>query len=167
MGALGKVSATPPDPHILPSKCLSGHHSSGGGVLRTKPPAGWLAHIEELRHLPADILMGLQALRDEPAPNITRPEAWDEIVADAVTLAVDGWARRALALGWDPLELFGCAPDPEGDDDRLGVAASLCGRQVLRLTLDAAHVTDGSTRWRLIRRDHLDPDMVYLWEYGR
>lgn len=117
--------------------------------------------------LPADLASGLALLRRQSAAPVTRLDVWATTVIDATMLAADGWATQALALGWHPLELFGCAVDAMGDNDRLGLAASLSGRRVLSITADHADMSNGRLRWRVGRPGLLGADMHYLWSYDR
>ena len=72
----------------------------------------------------------------------------------------------ALAEGWHPLELFGCAADAEGDDYRLGLAARLDGRDILRVDDRSVVILAGVQRVTLWRNTTVE-NTVYLWEYGQ
>jgi len=94
----------------------------------------------QFRALPPHLVQGLAALQSRAPPQITRPEIWLAVVADAVRLAADGWAAQALRLGWSPLELWGCSPERGGNPDHDGLAVWIDGRRVL--------LVDGASCWR-------------------
>lgn len=119
--------------------------------------------------LPASVVMGLRSLAKMAAPRVTRPEVWPEIVADALNLASEGWAVRALSLGWSPLNLWGCSPlrGDEANPDHDGLAVRLCGRRLILLDDSGALIdAGGNHRARFSRRHHSD-GAIFLWELGR
>ena len=119
-----------------------------------------------MRALPTDLVRGIARLHRQPAPRVTKPDVWPVIVGDALYLATTGWASDALALGWHPLELFGCATAVEGDDDRLGLAGRLDGRDVVDISQEAALLRVASAP-AILRRNSSFEGTTYLWEYGR
>lgn len=116
--------------------------------------------------MPPEIDAGLLWLDRQPAPEITRPQVWPVIVADALMLAQQGWAGKALALGWHPLELFGCCADREGDDYLLGLAGWLDGRELDEVHDAGAIAIDRDQRAYFNRKRSID-GAIYLWEYLR
>jgi hypothetical protein len=136
---------------------------------RTRPPLVIRLTDEQhamLRRAPRWLLNGLRILRDGPPPPVARPDLWEEIVHDAVRFVADGWAEVALKDGWEPLELYGCAAAPEGDEHLLGVCARLASRRVIRVSTVGVTVATAGAPLVLARR-RLAGKMVYLWEYGR
>jgi len=115
--------------------------------------------------LPAPIRAGLYELLRQPCPRITRPEAWPEIIGDAVRLADEGWATQALALGWEPAHLWGCSPDRGGNTDHDGLAVMLAGRRIILLDERAA-IIDAGNGARALFNVRLMPGAVLLWELG-
>lgn len=115
--------------------------------------------------MPVGIAAGLAALRTMAAPRITRPEVWPGIVADAVRLVDEGWAAKALALGWEPAHLWGCSPDKGGNPDHDGLAVLLAGRQIVMLDEAAAIMESRAGTHRLF---NLRPmaGAIMLWELG-
>jgi hypothetical protein len=111
--------------------------------------------------LPSSVLAGLDRLRLQAAPRLERPEVWPEIVADALALVTDGWAGKALALGWTPLQLWGAHLDTPG------LAAWLAGRRIALLHDSCCTVADGPNRWAVFNRREPAPGTVFLWEWGR
>jgi hypothetical protein len=115
--------------------------------------------------LPPSITNGLNQLRKMAAPNLYRPERWPLVVSDALRLARDGWAAKAMALGWDPLDVFGAVPDPHGEPAGDGLAVWLAGRKLLALTADYAVVDDvDGARSYFNRREQIGA--VLLWSLG-
>jgi len=89
---------------------------------------------------------------------------------DAVRLIRDGWAEKALALGWTDLDLFGVGAKDSWDFS--GLAVWLQGRELLALTPDDAVVrTETGRAW--FRRQgwghgkDADSPTIPLWEFGR
>lgn len=116
--------------------------------------------------LPPSIVAGLKKLRSMAAPKLRRPEVWPGVVSDAVRLARDGWAAKALALGWLPLDLFGAVVDPDGDPFADGLAVKLGGRPIIAMCASFATVDDGSGG-RVFLHCATGEDVRLLWELGR
>lgn len=94
--------------------------------------------------LPEPFSRGLAALRSMPAPRMKQPEFWPIIVRDCVSLETNGWASRALALGWHPLNLWGVSEAVGGIADLEGLGVWLCGRRILLLDASSCIVADSS-----------------------
>ena len=122
-------------------------------------------NVTNVTGLPADVLSGLERLKVASAPRLMRPERWPIAVADALRLAVDGWAAQALGLGWSPLDLFGAVPASGGDPTADGLAVKLQGRKVLALCGSFATVADTGGRSFLHRGNNGGARL--LWELGR
>jgi hypothetical protein len=103
--------------------------------------------------LPADCVNGLSRLQSMPRPRLLRPDRWPAAVSNALLLARDGWAAKALALGWTDLDLFGAVPDADGDPAGDGLAVWLAGRKLLALTADYAVADDPRGRSYFNRRE--------------
>ena len=123
-------------------------------------------NVSNVMGLPADIRRGLTFLANAPAPRVRCPDIWPGVIGDALRLAAEGWAGRALALGWSPLDLFGAVPHLGGNPDGDGLAVTLRGRHVLALCASFATVEGPDcSRAYLYRPD--DPTAVPLWKLGR
>jgi hypothetical protein len=116
--------------------------------------------------LPPSIVDGLAHLANAPAPRLIVPDAWPIAVADALRLASDGWAQKALALGWSDLDLFGAVPDRDGDPYADGLAVKLGGRSILALCASFATVTSGGASRTYLHRGNND-GAVLMWALGR
>ena len=86
--------------------------------------------------LPHGVTAGLRRLNVMRPPRLLKPDAWPVAVSDALRLARDGWAAKALALGWHELDLFGAVPDPRGRP---------CGRRDGRMAQWSGAVGDHGT----------------------
>jgi hypothetical protein len=117
-----------------------------------------------------EVRAGIAALRRmAPPPGAASDEVWRQIVADAVTIERRGWADQALALGWDPLDLFGCGW--AGERIFEGLAVWLAGRSVVLLDARSAIVADGRERAIFYRRPFASDtnhsrSPVFLWSAG-
>ena len=95
-----------------------------------------------------------------------RPDLWPLVVADALGLARDGWAAKAMALGWTDPDLFGAVPDPDGDPAGDGLAVWLGGRKLLAITAEYAVAEDvGGGRSYFNRSTRLGTTL--LWDIGK
>ncbi len=121
--------------------------------------------------LPADIAAGLERLQRVPTGRFRGDTtAWARVVDDAHALAIDGWAGKALALGWSAHDVFGIGP--RDSLDFAGLAAWLEGREVVVMNADRAlaRSADGMAcfergGWGHGRDASADP--VLLWQFGR
>ncbi len=115
--------------------------------------------------LPDDVAAGLRRLKMMRAPRVLRPDEWPVAVSGAAYLANSGWASKALALGWSPLDLFGAVTDRDGYADADGLAVWLGGRPLLAICATYASVGDGTGRAYFNRCNRLGDTL--LWEIGR
>ncbi len=130
------------------------------------------AQSRPLRDLPSGVVTGLRLLEQSSAPpKLERPASWRPVVADALRLANEGWAARALALGWSAHDLFGIGP--VDDWEFSGLAVWLGGRTIV--TLDSAcAVAEGGQGFGSIfirggmgHGTHPTITPVLLWEFAR
>jgi len=116
--------------------------------------------------LPDVVGHGLVALRSMRTPRLLHPDRWPLVVSDALSLACDGWAAKAIALGWSPLDLFGVVPDSLGDPADDGLAVWLGGRRLIALcgTYAVVEYNDGGRSYYNRRQA---AGAVLLWELGK
>lgn len=126
-----------------------------------------LATLAGLAALPGTISAGLASLDESRSPttNSAAP-TWAAVVRDAKRLAAEGWAAKALALGWSLLDLFGAVTDPAGDPEADGLAAKLSGRRVLAISDKFATVENGPNARAFIYRRPNEGARL-LWALGR
>jgi hypothetical protein len=123
--------------------------------------------------LPDDLAAALRRLEMMPAPRKLQQSAnWRGVIADAMVLARDRWAAKAMALGWSVSDLFGVGA--KTDWDFQGLAVWLDGRRIIMLDEKQAIVAGnpGDHRSAFIRggmRHGTDPvvEPAMLWEFGR
>lgn len=113
----------------------------------------------------ADALRRLEAL--PPPAKVSSLDAWHRVVADALSLARDGWASNAIALGWTAADLYGIGPRDSNEWDAL--ATWLQGRRVAVLTEWSARTECGDTFYREAYMRPNSPRIrpVWLWDFGR
>jgi hypothetical protein len=74
-------------------------------------------------------------------PDDVPQRRWLQFIGDCGAFLDSGWAAKAVALGWGPLDLFGCDRlKPFARIDRLGLLWLLNGRRLLALTADSATI---------------------------
>jgi len=95
------------------------------------------------------------------------PTRWLRFIDDCGRFLDDGWAARAGALGWGPLDLFGCNRDkPFARISQAGLLWLLEGRKLLALTRDTATITTHSGGSLTFYRRQLEAGGVLAWEMG-
>ena len=66
---------------------------------------------------------------------------WEQFIDDCGRFFGQGWANRAEALGWGPLDLFGCDRErPLGRYDGMGLLWIIQGRRLVALTAHTATI---------------------------
>ena len=110
----------------------------------------------------AEAFAGLDATR--PPADIP-PARWQQFVDDGGRI-LDQWAAQAKALGWSPLELFGCdRPRPLARTDNTGLIWLLRGRRLLALTAETATIENKNAPPHKYRRCINEPGRAALaWE---
>jgi hypothetical protein len=109
----------------------------------------------------------LAGLNPDLAPGNIPLRRWKQFVDDAGRFLDGGWAVRADALGWSPLNLFGCDRNkPFARIDHQGLLWLLNGRRLVELRADAAAIETQSGAQLTFRRClPNDPKSVVLpWE---
>lgn len=109
----------------------------------------------------ASLHQALGRLQGMPRPtDLYELADWRGVLMDAEHLVHDGWAKQALALGWDMRELFGAG------DSFDGLASWLCDRRVALLSADSAICLGYDGSRSMYRR--VDPStLTLLWEWPR
>jgi hypothetical protein len=92
---------------------------------------------------------------------------WVQFIDDCGRFLGCGWAASASALGWNPLDLFGCDRErPFARIDRAGLLWLLDGSKLVMLTVDLAGIeANGTGSRQTYRRKPLELGHVALaWE---
>jgi hypothetical protein len=91
---------------------------------------------------------------------------WLAFVDDCGRFLDAGWAERAAALGWGPLDLFGCDRErPFARIDRMGLLWLLDGGKLIELHRDRALIETTAGARQCFRRKPVDIGCVVLaWE---
>jgi hypothetical protein len=71
-----------------------------------------------------------------------------------------------LALGWSPLELWGCSPVRGGNPDHDGLAVWIDGRRAVLLNADCCMVETAPGSHSFFNRRQAG-GAVFLWDIGR
>ena len=133
------------------------------GIARVTKAAKAETGLASLAALARELADGVERLSRMPPPRLLNPSAWPVVVADAHRLLDEGWAAKALALGWSAFDLFGAVTDKDGDPSGDGLAVWLGGRRIALLSARTCTVKDGANRRaEFTRRD--TPRRVLLWE---
>ena len=99
------------------------------------------------------------------APCDVSPKRWLGFIDDCGRFLDEGWAERAEALGWSPLDLFGCDRiKPSVRLDRAGLLWLIDGRKLLALTADTAAIATASGSSLTFRRCSNEPGRSLAWE---
>ena len=108
----------------------------------------------------------LARLDPNKPPRDVPPRRWLSFVDDCGCFLDGGWAARAAAFGWGPLDLFGCdRVRPFARVDHLGLLWLLNGASVVELHRDRAILeTQRGTRQCYRRRPVEVGRVVLAWE---
>lgn len=90
---------------------------------------------------------------------------WLQFINDCGLFLDNGWAARAVALGWGPLDLFGCNLEkPLARISQAGLLWLLEGKKLLALTADTAVIATESGSELTFYRRQLEISGVLAWE---
>jgi hypothetical protein len=90
---------------------------------------------------------------------------WGLFLDDAGEFVKEGWAVRAVALGWEPHDLFGCDRiRPHARIDRLGLVWLLHGRPVAAITAGTATMSTARGGHLTYYRRGQIREQVFPWQ---
>lgn len=114
----------------------------------------------------AEVLARLD--RTKPPADVPPPR-WLLFIDDCGRFLDGGWAARAAAFGWGPLNLFGCDRErPFARLDRLGLIWLVNGGAVVELHRDRAIIERQGGARQCYRRRPVEVGLVVLaWELAR
>lgn len=126
------------------------------------------APVADTFGLDAELCANLDRLAHLPPPRrLADAKHWQTVISDALRLARDGWAAKALALGWDVEDLFGVGRN--NSDEFEGLAVWLAGRDLLAISDWKARTICGAIFYREAfgRPNSPRQPAVPLWHFGR
>jgi len=93
-------------------------------------------------------------------------DRWQRFIEDCECFHRLGWANRAEALGWGPLDLFGCDRErPLARYDHMGLLWIIQGRKLVALKAETATVDTLTGSLQIYPRVPIGPDRIVLaWE---
>jgi hypothetical protein len=98
-------------------------------------------------------------------PNDVPPGRWLGFIDDCGRFLDQGWASTAAALGWGPLDLFGCDRERPFVHDHRGLLWVLNGGSILQMHRDRATIkTQGGAQQTYRRRPVEVGRVVLAWE---
>jgi hypothetical protein len=101
-------------------------------------------------------------------PSDISPIRWLRFIDDCGPFLDEGWALRAIALGWGPLELFGCNRDKPFDRiSQAGLLWLLEGQKLVALTADTAAISASRGGKLTFYRRQLESGGVLAWDLDR
>jgi hypothetical protein len=103
--------------------------------------------------------------RLDPAnpPGDVPPVRWTQFINDCGRFLDQGWAQRCAALGWGPLDLFGCDRErPFGRIDHQGLLWLLDGNKIVELHRDKAIIETRTAAHQTYRRRPVEVGRVVL-----
>jgi hypothetical protein len=158
LGALGDLATEPREP-AKPFSLAQRAAAIWGEVEEERA-----AIIEYDGGVPRAWAEALARLDPNRPPVGVLPKYWLRFINACGRFVDGGWHQKAAALGWGPLELFGCSRDhPFRDVDRMGLLWRIGDYEVEALTRDTACVTTpGGMLYA--RRRPTAPGSVLAWE---
>jgi hypothetical protein len=98
-------------------------------------------------------------------PQMYPPRRWQRFVTDVGPFLDSAFCAVAAALGWGPLDLFGCDCDrPFARIDQAGLLWSLNGDRLLAISEDIAVLETGTGARQVFRRKPNGAGRVLAWE---
>jgi hypothetical protein len=162
----GRGHLNPPKPS---KDTLAALHGSGGYIL---PYLSWskreeerAAIIEYEANAPRDWAEALAQLdRTKPPAEITRGR-WLLFLDDCGRFLDGNWANCARALGWEPLDLFGCdRRHPLRQLSRAGLLWLVAGGRLIAMSAELAVVERDDHERRKYARLGVQSGVVLAWQ---
>lgn len=115
--------------------------------------------------VPRDWAEAFAHLDPDRPPADVPVKRWQQFVDDCGRFLDGQWPARAAALGWQPVDLFGCdRRKPFHRIDRQGLLWLLDGRELLAMTEDGAVIECEDGVRQTYRRRRGQPGRVLPWE---
>lgn len=107
----------------------------------------------------------LKRLNPDRPPGDIPLRRWHAFIADVGKFLEDGWADRAMALGWRAHDLFGCDRNrPFARLDQAGLLWFLNGDRVIAVTTETAVIEKHRGTRQTWRRKAAEAKQVLVWE---
>jgi hypothetical protein len=150
----------------------TGAIESRAPTLPTDPAAIWgiaeedrAAITEHDGLIPRAWAEGFARLHPDRPPGDVPRHRWQRFVDDVGRFLDDQWADKATALGWGPLDLFGCDRDrPFARINHAELLWLLSGDRLLALTENTATIATKTGARQTYRRKPSEPGGVLAWE---
>lgn len=108
---------------------------------------------------------GVTQLHPARPPADVPPGRWRRLLDDIARFIDSDFAASAAALGWDPIDLFGCdAERPNARLDKAGLLWMLGAGRLVALTANTATIEFPSGSRQIWRRRSSGPGRVLAWE---
>ena len=108
---------------------------------------------------------GFARLDPDKPPGDLPPARWCTFIDDIGRFLDSPFCPSAAALGWGPLDLFGCDSDrPFTGVDKAGLLWLLDGGRLIALTADTATIETRTGARQTYRRKPGEPGRVLAWE---
>lgn len=126
------------------------------------------AIIEHDGKIPRDWADGFAGLHPDRPPGDVPLKRWQQFLDDIGGFLDAGWAETATALGWGPLDLFGCdRHQPFARIDCSGILWLLNGGKVVELDHEKITIQTRGAARQTYRRKPDEPGRVLAWELVR
>jgi hypothetical protein len=133
---------------------------------------GWMdadeeraAIVENDGRAPRAWAEGFARLDRARPPDDVPQRRWLQFIDDCGTFLDSGWPAKAAALGWGPLDLFGCNRyRPFSRIDHMGLLWLLNGRKLVALTAYSATIRTPSGSTLTFHRKLAERAVVVAWE---
>jgi len=124
------------------------------------------AIIEHKAGIPHAWAEGFARLDADSPPADVPPQRWRQFVDDTGLFLDAGWAAKAAALGWGPLDLFGCNRErPFARIDHAGLCWLINSNKLVALSESAAFIeTRTGVRQTYRRKPVSDGETALAWE---
>ena len=132
---------------------------------RRSETEGWASDASATSSALGEWHEGVARLDPDRPPLDVPGRRWEQFIADARRLFDDGTIARAIELGWDELDLFGCDDRaPYARIDQQGSVWLVGGNRVVSVSSSAAVIEMRTTRKQQTYRRRLsDPRRVLAW----
>jgi hypothetical protein len=160
--AVTTVTPVTHEPRKFQENDVTSSHSyhSGETSIRYEERAAIIEYEGAVPRSRAEIMARL----DPTNPPVGVPMArWQQFIDDCGRFFDSGWVNRAEALGWGPLDLFGCDRErPLARYDHMGLLWIIQGRRLVALTADTATIDTLTGSLQTYRRVPINLDRALL-----